>query len=548
MTYRYKVLVLLLSIVFTSVRAHAGIQGSPHDLRAVGAKSACDYCHTPHGAMKNTPGWNHKLSTAVYNIYKSSSLDAKVGQPTGPSKLCLSCHDGTVALGHVRRGKPSSAGTKIRPGAANLGTDLSDDHPISFIYSASLSAKDPQIRPVSSLPPHFKLDSSSEIQCTTCHDPHDNTFGDFLVMSNSHSAMCTTCHNLTGWTLSSHESSNTSVSSTKDTYLKKSQYRTVAENGCQSCHRPHSAGGHERLLHFESSEENCLSCHDGSVAKTNLLTDLSKPYAHNVFRYKGIHDLKESAAEAEMHVECVDCHNPHASRELSAEVPAASGALEKVSGITDSGSITTAVNYQYEVCFKCHGSNINRVQPKITRQITQSDTRLEFDSSNPSYHPVVTTGKNQNVPSLKSNLTTSSMVYCTDCHSSDGSGTKGPHGSSYPYLLAHRYETRDFTEESESNYKLCYQCHSRNSILNNESFPKHRLHIEEKASCAACHDPHGISSAQGNVRNNSHLMNFDTTIVQASTTNGRLEFIDQGVFHGECSLFCHEHEHDVESY
>ncbi|HEG43392.1 MAG TPA: hypothetical protein ENH94_05020 [Phycisphaerales bacterium] len=549
MICRFKILAFVLILMVLPVVVYAaGIKGTPHDLRAKGAKSTCSFCHTPHGALRNTPVWNHKLSTAVYKIYSSSSLDAKVGQPTGSSKLCLSCHDGTVALGQVRRGKPSSAGTRIRPGAANLGTDLSDDHPISFIYSPGLSGKDPQIRAVSALPSHFKLDNSGELQCTTCHDSHDNTNGNFLVMSNERSAMCITCHDLEGWSGSSHESSNVAVSNTTDTYLKQTQYHTVAENGCLSCHRPHSAGGPERLLHFKNSEDNCLNCHDGTVAKTNLLTDLAKPYKHDVVRYKGVHDLKELPIEAEKHVECVDCHNPHAATKTFAEVPAASGVMEKVSGITESGSITRDVKYQYEVCFKCHGSNVDRVQPTISRQITQSDTRLEFDPSAPSFHPVVTSGKNQNVPSLNAQLTTATMIYCTDCHGSDGSGTKGPHGSNYPYLLAYRYETRDFTQESESSYQLCYQCHSRNSILNNESFPQHSKHIEEETPCSACHDPHGISNAQGNEQNNSHLINFDTSIVLPSTTNSRLEFVDQGVFRGECSLFCHEREHNTESY
>ncbi|MHC4749606.1 MAG: cytochrome c3 family protein, partial [Planctomycetota bacterium] len=103
--------------------------------------SACSFCHTPHGALTGTPLWSHKLSTAVYNIYQSSSLEANIGQPTGSSKLCLSCHDGTVAVTESIRGS-SFGGTYIAPGAANLGTDLSDDHPISFVYSIELSAKD----------------------------------------------------------------------------------------------------------------------------------------------------------------------------------------------------------------------------------------------------------------------------------------------------------------------------------------------------------------------------------------------------------------------
>jgi hypothetical protein len=222
--------------------------------------------------------------------------------------------------------------------------------------------------------------------------------------------------------------------------------------------------------------------------------------------------------------------------------------MEWVSGVTISGGVVDRAQYEYEVCFKCHGDNPDRVPSAITRRITQTNTRLEFDSSNPSFHPVAGPGVNRNVPSLRPTLTTASIISCTDCHnSSPGAGTKGPHGSDYPPLLAYRYETADHTRESEAAYELCYNCHSRNRILSDESFSKHRVHIE-LAPCSACHDPHGISSAQGNTVNNTHLINFDIVIVRADPVTGRLEFEDQGTFHGRCFLECHGKPHSPLSY
>lgn len=544
---RAEIIKVLAVVALLASPAVATIQGTAHDLSAVAGGNTCSFCHTPHGALTDTPLWNHKLSTAVYKIYQSSSLEAKVGQPTGSSKLCLSCHDGTVALTETIS-SGFSGGTYIAPGAGNLGTDLSDDHPISFVYSDALSAEDVQIRPPSTLAEKLKLDRSGELQCTTCHDAHDNQFGHFLAMSNRRSAMCASCHDLFGWTSSSHESSSTAVFGSNDSYLQESEYGTVADNGCRSCHRPHSAGGHERLLHFSRSEDNCLNCHDGSVAETNLRVDFSKFSRHDVVRYEGVHDLKESPMASARHVECVDCHNPHATQDIPAQAPVVPGAMRGVSSVTASGGVTAQVQYEYEVCFKCHGDNPNRVESTITRQITQTNTRLEFESSSPSFHPVVVPGVNQNVPSLISPMTTASMIYCTDCHNSDGSGTNGPHGSNYPSILAYRYETSDFTHESPSAYELCYRCHSRNSILNDESFSKHSLHLADEAPCSACHDPHGISLAQGTAMNNSHLINFDITIVSADPNTGMLEFKDQGVFRGQCFLECHGKAHSPLAY
>lgn len=526
------------------VAVYAGVKGSPHDLTAIASGDACSFCHTPHAALPQTPGWSHKLSNTVYKIYQSTSLDAKVGQPTGDSKLCLSCHDGTVALTHTRKRGPG--GVFITPGDANLGTDLSDDHPISFVYSDSLSAKDTQIRPVSLLPESIKLDRNSELQCTTCHSAHDNTYGDFLVMSNERSQMCIACHDLNGWMVSSHESSQASVTNARDPYLKKSKYTTVADNGCQNCHRPHSAEGAERLLHFQKSEDNCLNCHDGSVARANVRTDISKPSAHDVTRYDGIHDITESPLNTPLHVECVDCHNPHAVQASAAQPQSIVGSMNLIGGVTSSGAATSQAQYEYEVCYKCHADNADRPQSRIMRQVTQTNTRLEFEPSNPSFHPVGSPGPETDVPSLLLPLTTQSIINCTDCHHSD-SGVKGPHGSSHAPLLGANYTTKDNTSESAYAYALCYGCHSRNSILADESFPLHSEHLNERIPCSACHDAHGISSAQGSAADHSHLINFDTVIVEPDA-QGMLEFEDLGRFSGRCYLQCHGENHSPKEY
>ncbi|MCK5644780.1 MAG: hypothetical protein KAJ19_28530, partial [Gammaproteobacteria bacterium] len=229
--------ILLCITLHSPVLAKGRLKGSPHDLSVQGSGRMCSFCHTPHGTSTTTPLWNHKLSDSVYKIYQSSSLDAKVGQPTGSSKMCLSCHDGTVALTHTI-GQGSEGGVYITPGDANLGTDLSDDHPISFTYTDALSAKDPQIRPASTIPQELRLDQGKEVQCTTCHDAHDNQYGAFVVMDNERSGMCVSCHDLDGWSASGHQSSTAMVADATDTYLRKSRYATVAENACLGCHRP----------------------------------------------------------------------------------------------------------------------------------------------------------------------------------------------------------------------------------------------------------------------------------------------------------------------
>ncbi|MCC6206530.1 MAG: hypothetical protein IT488_00025, partial [Gammaproteobacteria bacterium] len=115
--------------------------------------------------------WNRRLSSETYTTYSSTSLDAVppggvLPQPGGKSKLCLSCHDGTIALGpvnvlnreeHLSPGKEipftgTAAGGTIPAGLGTttgftrrIGVDLTNDHPISFTYDSAQAARDGEL-------------------------------------------------------------------------------------------------------------------------------------------------------------------------------------------------------------------------------------------------------------------------------------------------------------------------------------------------------------------------------------------------------------------
>ena len=213
---------LLLTLLALPL-ALGGIADTPHNLSVSGPgpiKSAtetqiCIFCHTPHNADPQAPLWNRAMS-AVGNSRMpwSGTLQAyssreSAPQPDGSSKLCLSCHDGTIALGAVRSRPteiPVSGGGRLQPGDKGyLGTDLSGSHPISFVYDDALASEnnlagDMPLRLPSTLnDPDVKLDKNGKMQCTTCHDPHDDSnyvagsVPHFYAKSNW-SALCLTCH------------------------------------------------------------------------------------------------------------------------------------------------------------------------------------------------------------------------------------------------------------------------------------------------------------------------------------------------------------------
>src|SRR5262249_47779774 len=151
--------------------------------------------HTPHNAKPTRALWNRDLPGITYQLYASTTMQATVNQPSGASRLCLSCHDGTIAMGKLRappQGEPFKLGAMT--GRDVLGTDLSDDHPVSFVYDSALAIKRGDLVDPSSLAGAIKLDAEQQVQCTSCHDPHEDKRPKFLRASNVAGALCLTCH------------------------------------------------------------------------------------------------------------------------------------------------------------------------------------------------------------------------------------------------------------------------------------------------------------------------------------------------------------------
>ena len=543
-------LILAGSVVDT---AHNLSVGGPGSVTAAAEDRVCIFCHTAHSSGGTTPLWNRNDSSASYTPYTSTTAIAQPGQPTGDSLMCLSCHDGTIALGEVISRVatiPMSGGvTTMLAGDSNLGTDLTHDHPISFAYTGSLAGQNGELMNPGALPPSIKLDAAGELQCTSCHDAHSDDFGKFLVMPNSGSQLCTSCHQKTGWLQTSHSQSGAPWNGQGTDPWPKSTLATVSENACGNCHQPHLAIGGPRLLNYAAEEDNCLACHNSNVASEDIAAEFNKLSAHGITDTTGTHDPVEPAVITSRHVECADCHDPHAtdSTRVAGDTPT------NVRGVNLGGAEVAVAARTYEICLRCHGDSPGQPAARTPRQHDQSNMRLKIQLGNPSFHPIAGPGANNDVPSLIGQLTETSIITCGDCHNSStgqsagGSGPEGPHGSAFSPILVDRYETADFTQESAGAYALCYNCHSRGSILNDNSFSEHSKHMEEDTPCNACHDPHGISSTQGNSTNNSNLINFDTSIV-SPRGNGDLRFVDLGDREGTCYLVCHNEDHDNFDY
>lgn len=376
-----------------------------------GAKEICVFCHTPHGSTlqdeANTtiaaPLWNRRVKNTTYTGYTSSTLDADIvdanytGNPAGSSKLCLSCHDGTIAIGNVGVmggvGFNLSGSTGVDTGVQVsvsgltttkmpdakltstvsltagsgftrlLGTNLSNDHPISVSYTTDLATADGEMRTstpagtvkiagsnlspagtnlytrkvftdavarnnISGVKPLLPLeptasDGAGQVQCATCHDPHLEKSGDpynkFLrgnrlqisspaggTFDASKDILCLACHNKAGTTWSGSAHADHAVA---DETYKNETGTTVASN--------HNAVGVRDLpTTTKVGETACLACHDvhavaGSkrlmregvlgTNTTTTVTGMADTSRNGIYRYK-------TAAAGAIEETCFMCH------------------------------------------------------------------------------------------------------------------------------------------------------------------------------------------------------------------------------------------------
>jgi hypothetical protein len=229
---------LALLLVAGIVYAAGPIVNTAHDLSSTGPWSGtftsptgqiCIFCHTPHGAQTaglSAPLWNHayNATNTTYTPYNSPTFN---GNPVsiGPvSRACLTCHDGTIAVdsfyghgdpvsghgyfynelfGGVGPSDLISGNTFVQDISpyGDLGTDLSNDHPIGFNY---VSDPDPGIQPPDAGNATISgyVDStkkfplySNQMECATCHNVHSNGDGTpFLRDTLDKSQICEDCH------------------------------------------------------------------------------------------------------------------------------------------------------------------------------------------------------------------------------------------------------------------------------------------------------------------------------------------------------------------
>ena len=236
--------------------AGAGINNTVHDLGTAHngmnytampsdapLNRICIFCHAPHDTYKLSPAnggpgagvgggvqapdafdylplWNHSLTGnfASYTMYQNGpgapSIGKKASQaiqngmtPGSTSLLCLSCHDGSVAVNSYgnssqlsQSGGGPTIGTQYQIGKDNY---LGNHHPIGFNYDA-VQAVDNEVRSADTaalggagtVRDHLLGVGNTQMECGTCHAVHNkgNTGERLLWRSDASSRLCLSCH------------------------------------------------------------------------------------------------------------------------------------------------------------------------------------------------------------------------------------------------------------------------------------------------------------------------------------------------------------------
>lgn len=217
------ILALTLIVAWsTAPPVMAQLQGSVHDFTletgpqadfkgtVSGQPRLCTTCHSPHNTGSPQLLWNHTLSSNALTFGSNAATLAGTALPTnikdwrGTTKNCLSCHDGSVAVGDLIHGTDWGTNKITDPEKIIAPSgNLSGNHPVALpypyitnaVYNAITSKANPST--YVSAPTDVKIyeftAGEKGVECGSCHEVHrQNTSGPLLRRGSTN--LCLRCH------------------------------------------------------------------------------------------------------------------------------------------------------------------------------------------------------------------------------------------------------------------------------------------------------------------------------------------------------------------
>lgn len=228
-----RVMILAAALTISMVGlSKAAISGSAHDFSSMAWSGGeiCKPCHTPHNADQSgisTRLWNHQLSSATYTTMEGTGEGQD--RMDRVTRLCLSCHDGTVALDSFG----GFTGGSFAPGKRNLGTDLSNDHPVGYaaVYNPGITSSSGGYR--------YKAMSNANSGTMSVGGKSLRLAQDAAVTS-------------------SYTNNGIGPDGGAGTFFTKTWVVS-----CSTCHNVHNSGNYAKLLNVpNTASQLCLGCHN----------------------------------------------------------------------------------------------------------------------------------------------------------------------------------------------------------------------------------------------------------------------------------------------
>jgi predicted CXXCH cytochrome family protein len=286
--------------------------------------NSCSNCHSTHNAQEGE-----------YLMMKSSEYD-----------LCMACHDGTMGFYNV----------EIASGA---GIFNDDGHSSSSMHNVDTGLN------INSAPGAFTNTSTSELQCSSCHNPHGSVNDRLLsetVIGRSYAYNYTTTGSgsslayVKGAVMTSGTKSIT-LDLVPDTDPAYSEINSLPGNGL----KVYKSNGPKTDIDRLNFSNYCSVCHDDYLAKRTEGKPSQTSFTHTTNSHKAGRN-------------CASCHYSHGTdittlkdsagktiADLKVEDPTKWGngvAEEYMKNVSGSGSSAIKKFTNMAVCFSCHASSL----------------------------------------------------------------------------------------------------------------------------------------------------------------------------------------------
>jgi len=525
-----------LSASIINTKHNLSVSNTAGTIKAQAETEICVFCHIPHQSRPlGKPLWNRSMPTSNYTMYDStylrrlgypeiaSDLGTANDTPGALSRQCLSCHDGTVAVGSVFKLRreymngntiamvgTDGDGTIPATSTGFLGTDLSVHHPVGVEYNSAVTknfdigTRSSELKVVPDAPIKlFSYGGKKYVECSSCHDPHKDNSKFLRIDSGGNHAKnirdtCLACHDKSGGDPWPTTHQVIGMPYTDPNVLNKFGSSNPSDFFCVNCHTPHNGDGDYLLRNVEqqtcfqgaASSPELSSCHGtGSVGGVDIESVLNRSYAHPVNTTDGVHSnldvfygtghtrfpagSKGVSWDDSKHAECVDCHNPH---RLGSNTHVPKGQWYP----------TTPTNTVSDVL-----RNVTGVEPSWTPRGTQPTAFTTLESAEKEYQ------------------------ICLKCHSYWGVGS-APNGVSGHFLINEGIYATDqaweFNPNNRSGHPVVMPLNSRPGSTEPKALPANQLLAPWNTSpgftSMYCSDCHGADNELGGDPRGPHGSNM----------------------------------------